>query len=74
MREDLRPAASGERAPRTGEAERPLSDREVPIDGTQRDSDFWRAFEEQLSARRRTRAPVGLEARIMAAIRMEPLG
>jgi hypothetical protein len=74
MRDDVRSTRSVEQARHTADDERPGSDREVPIDGMQRDVAFWRSFEEQLSARRRTRAPAGLEARIMAAIQMEPLG
>jgi hypothetical protein len=74
MRDDVRPASSHARTRPDRDDERPASDREVPIDGMQRDVAFWRTFEEQLRARRRTRAPAGLEARIMAAIQMESFG
>lgn len=71
MRDDLRRDGPVVRSPRPVGVEHPAADREVPIEGTRRNGEFWYTFEEQVSARRLLRAPAGFAARVMAALQME---
>ena len=71
MRDETRLDGLAERPHRTVDAGRPAADREVPIEGTRRNSEFWSNFEELLRDRRQQRAPAGFAARVMAAILTE---